>query len=350
MSVPARRTASVVATLAMAAIAISCAESPTAPVKTPDAGCPIGAVAPLGVGEGPALARVQDGCAVRSRIAIPLTAVIDMNDAAQVLGRDATGGWVVWSRAAGKRVLTAPQGASTWQPLDLDKAGRVLGTAMVGGSPQIIVWHPDGEYTAFATPREPAVAWNDNGVVIGGKDGNMVRYSAQAVDRIQATTSKGHSPIARYVTSNDVIVGDYWEYTQRGVFRYDHVGGFKSLFTMPRHEPAVRGANAAGQILTTDAADPTGRDRRVRLWNGTTLNEIPGMSDAVALSETGEVLGIGTVDGAVRILTWTATGGTREIMERSTQSTAPIALNSWGDILGTVGSVPTVWTWAPERW
>jgi hypothetical protein len=362
----ARSPLALVAFATFAAFVVACAESPLQPGALTPAGCPLPNI--VGSAGGASAAGLEE-CPVRDTISPPVDTVVDLGEGAEILGgirtTDGGGGvaqqrlgnaaeairWVVWSRA-GQRALASPAGVTSFTVVDLNNRGEVLGYTGAGAAVRIIVWDAAGvpRLLDAAASFVPA-SMNDAGIIVGG---DRVRLADGAVLPIvpAGAGSDRHSGLrAVHVSNAGLVTGTMTNFTAPSSFTWSRTAGYREVDAVGRNNGTIRGVNEQGWAVATDTEtpDPT-RGVRVHLWTGAGRAQITGMVDASGLNDVGEVLGVAVVDGARRVVTWSPTGGLREIMRRTDAAATAIRINSWGDILGTLGGKPIVWAHGTARY
>lgn len=227
-----------------------------------------------------------------------------VNERADILVSRGTYG-AVWNKQRGLRLLRPPTGYNWSDPLGQNNWGQAVGFAYEGS-------------------RHVAVAWE--------RDGRPVLLSA----------GRGAGPIlgqAKAINDNSVIVGTS---TDGRAFRTHYQEGFRWLGTAGS---AAQDVNFAGQIVGYHPG--TGGARTAALWSAdgtlTLLGALPGhtQSEAVAISETGIVVGNSGTGAARQGFIWTSRDGMKAL------PTAFIAadVNHWGEVAGHFATTMRCATW-----
>ena len=264
-----------------------------------------------------------------------------------------------WSLSGGKKEFGAPTGYAYPEPLGQNGWGQVAGFSYGAQNKVVTVWEPNG--AAIALADRPY-----GGQVLEGQ--------------------------ANAISDNSVIVG-----TSSGrAFRSHYQEGFRWL------APAGSGALDVNQKGEVAGYSTVGGVRRATLWaqDGTAkdLGILPGYasSEAVAISETGIVVGFSANADVQQGFIWSAADGLLSLpagfVPRDVNHWGEVAgelshyghcgvyykgygllmlpfedgyswgctatsINSWGDVVGNVLSTgvhrlhskPTVWTWAGNQ-
>ncbi|MDB4899141.1 MAG: hypothetical protein JWN53_949 [Gemmatimonadetes bacterium] len=349
-------------------------------------------------------AYVTGGCDHRARIDIPLAHVIDLNDNGAVLGINASGQYVVWTRT-GTTVLATPPGATGISAVDFNNNGQVVGCAYyndviiisavpANGPPSplgrchAVIWDAQGNATDLGTfgitgaVEARPTAINDAGVIVGDivlDNGNHRAFVRLPNGNVTLITTPGTQSGAVAINENGDVTGWYTsgsaQYGPFSAFTWSATGGFVDIGTVPT---SVAGAvpslmptsiDANGDIVGTvyayTASNPQNQQRSSAFLYEKTkgvrdLTALSGLTEAVNVTAQGEILGWATVDGVQQPVTWSESRNSQlGVRYGWTYSAAQgvgaaYANNSWNEVLDSFNEAGVlhnvVWTWNPERY
>jgi probable HAF family extracellular repeat protein len=259
-------------------------------------------------------------------------------------------------RAALVTSLGVLEGNTHSAATDVNDAGVVIGASFSQTDGPVVTFANRGfRYTASGgmQPLTPvgtnsvATAVNNAGVVVGWTGGDLYNggfgsyWTAAGVAQNFPIGSQAHG-----INDAGVIVGNL---AQAGVpqhaFRYDGTGPQQDLGVIAGTRSCAYDINEAGVIVGWSNINTTALKRAARYVNGA-WSAIPGLSnfsdsEARAINESGDIVGIAGASGAFRFSS--ATGTTTALTSPFGSSRQAWDINDAGYVVGSVDGRAALW-------
>ncbi|HEY0153988.1 MAG TPA: hypothetical protein VGB92_18390 [Longimicrobium sp.] len=342
----------------------ACADTPTDPGNAAACSAETRLAPSTSLAAAPARSRLLES--PRTVIVIPIKGVAITNDAV-VAGTDESGA-ATWSKSTGVRRLTGLTTVGDYSP-----AGQAVGTtpaklarrdtdgtmAEIGDSPATLGYGINSLGWVVGQHRGRAFFWT---TCFGLKplhqptiDPQQGSASSVAVDINTRGDVLGHTDLTPRANPNLVrVVATVWkawsdEWVEIEPIDYHHGTQGSAIND--------RGAVAGTQGNWGSRGPP---ERLPFFWTaegGVVAIPVPAgtrFGGASDINNLDEVVGStrDTINNQFHAWVWRKETGTERLPEMGQASSTAIAINDWGDIVGTVGNQPVVWTW-PEnahRW
>ncbi|HEX8211469.1 MAG TPA: DUF3466 family protein [Longimicrobium sp.] len=302
----------------------------------------------------------------RTVIVIPIKAVAVTNDAV-VAGTDESGA-ATWSKATGVRRLT---GLTTVG--DYSSAGQAVGTtpaklarrdtdgtmAEIGDSPGTLGFGINSLGWVVGQQAKRAFFWTTCFGMKQLRQPELDPYDGSVTSVAVDINTQGD-----VVGSTDVTLRSSGNTTHRATIWKAWSNEWVEIQPIDYHRDTRAAAiNDKGAVAGTQGnyGSRGGPPERFPfIWTAEGgLVPIPvavgtRWGDASDVNNMDEVVGSSrdTINGQLHAWVWRKETGTERLPEMGQASSTAVAINDWGDIIGTVGNQPVVWTW-PEnahRW